>query len=101
MLQYLVETMFKGGFKTLMSVLFVLFRSAKCVIETAGYLEVCNNSTLCASFITVYLLLSWGMNLMQGSIKSEYLRDKAITIENIAQMKISWRQIVQVIARKH
>ena len=31
--EFLIETLFKGGFKVLASVLFILFRSFKCMVE--------------------------------------------------------------------
>ena len=54
--EFLTSALFKGGFKALASVLFVIFRSFKCVYEnesdeiTIDIMD-CGNSALCASFI--------------------------------------------------
>ena len=87
---FLVEILFEGGFKTLSSVLFILFRSLKCIIERE--MGSCINNTGCASFISVMLIITFGLKLVQGSIKSEWRRELSISMEKIARMKISWRQ---------
>ena len=43
---FLVETLFKDGFRLLAPILFVLFRSIKCVLESG--LSACTKNALCA-----------------------------------------------------
>ena len=69
----LVVTLFKGGFQTLSSVLFILFRSFKCNIERG--MRDCTSNTGCASWISVMLIITWFLKLVQGSIKSEWRKD--------------------------
>ena len=90
---FLVETLFKGGFQTLGSVLFILFRSLKCNIERGT--ETCTTNTSCASFISLMLIINWVLKLVHGSIKSEWRRELSISMEKIARMKISWRQAAE------
>ena len=90
---FLVETLFKGGFQTLSSVLFILFRSLKCNIERG--MGSCTNNTRCASAISVMLIIMRILKLVQGSIKSEWRRELSISMEKIARMRISWRQAAQ------
>ena len=82
-----------GGFKTLSSVLFILFRSLKCNIERG--LEMCTTNTWCASYISVMLIITWSPELVHGSIKSEWRNELSISMEKIARMKISWRQAAE------
>ena len=90
---FLFETLFKGGFKTLSSVLFTLFRSLKCVIESD--IESCIINTSCASYICGMLILVWGLKLVQGSIKSEWRKELSISMEKVARMTISWGQAAE------
>ena len=87
---FLVEILFKGSFKTLSSVLFILFRSLKCVLERG--MGSCTNNTECATWISVMLIFAWGLKLGQGSIKSEWRKQLSISMEKVSRMKISWRQ---------
>ena len=88
---FLVEILLIGGFQTLGSILFILFRSLKCVLERG--METCTNNTFCASSISVMFIITWEMNLVHGSIKSEWRRELSISMEKIARMRISWRHI--------
>lgn len=84
--KFLVDTLFKGGFQTLFSILFLLFRVSRCLFEK-GSMEECTNTSLCSMFISIYLLFWWGTQSIQGSVKSEWQRDLNLSIEKIARMK--------------
>ena len=90
---FLVETLFKGGFETIASVLFILFRSTKCSIERD--LETCRMNTSCASYLSVMIITYWGLKIVHGSIKSEWRKELSISMEKVARMKISWRQCAE------
>ena len=85
--EFLVEKLIKGGFTTLASMVFLLFRSTKCFIETG--VSQCTTNALCSTFTSLSLLFWWGSKLVETSIKER--KDLAVRIEKIAQMKISWR----------
>ena len=54
--EFIVETLFKGGFKTIASVIYILFRSLKCRIESG--VESSTINILCASWIFVMLIIT-------------------------------------------
>ena len=67
---FLVDTLFKGGFPTGFSILFLTFRTTKCMFEEGSVAE-CSNASWCSTMISLYLILWWGMKLVQGSVRSE------------------------------
>ncbi|GMI05766.1 hypothetical protein TrVE_jg12803 [Triparma verrucosa] len=67
---FLVDTIFKGGLQTLFSILFLTFRTTKCMFEEGSVAE-CSNASWCSTMISLYLILWWGMKLVQGSVRSE------------------------------
>ena len=87
---FLLESLFKGGITTIMSVLFILFRSVKCMIEYK--MSSCNANALCATLISLYLLLWWVLKLVQGSIDAEHRKDLCFSMEKVARMDISLRR---------
>ena len=89
--ELLMETLFKGGFKALASVLFVMFRSLKCAIEDK--LTSCEVNSMCASWISVYFIFIWTLKLVHGSIKQEWRKEISLSAEKIAKMQISWLRV--------
>ncbi|GMH47155.1 hypothetical protein TrVE_jg3053 [Triparma verrucosa] len=83
---FLVDTLFKGGLQTLLSILFLTFRTTKCMFEK-GSLARCSNISTCSTTISVYLLLWWLTKLVQGSVRSEWRKDLNLSIEKIARMR--------------
>ena len=65
--EFLVETLFKGGIETAASMVFVIFRSTKCVMENS--FRQCQKNSYCAIFISVYLSIRWGLKIVHGSIE--------------------------------
>ena len=65
--EILVESLFKGGFETLATVLFIQFRALKCVLEAEFTKCTINND--CATFISIFLLFRWGLNMVYGSVQ--------------------------------
>ena len=55
--EFIIGVLFKGGFETTASVLFVSFRSVKCNLENGS--EKCFTHALCATLISVCLILHW------------------------------------------
>ncbi|GMH84385.1 hypothetical protein TL16_g09908 [Triparma laevis f. inornata] len=88
---FLVDTLFKGVLKTLMSLLFLLFRTTKCMFEKEN-LAKCYDTSFCAMFISIHLLL-WSLaNIVQGSVRSEWQKELNLSMEKIARMSdISFR----------
>ncbi|GMI01543.1 hypothetical protein TrLO_g10204 [Triparma laevis f. longispina] len=82
---FLVNTLFKGGSKTLFSVLFLTFRTTKCMFEEGSVAE-CDNTSWCSMFISIYLIAWWLTKLVQGSVRSEWRKDLNLSMENIARM---------------
>jgi len=92
---FLVETLFKGVMKTAISVLFLTFRTTKCMFEK-GSLGKCVEVSHCSTFISVYLIIWWGTKLVQASVRSEWRKELNLSIENIARMRdISFRRAAQ------
>jgi hypothetical protein len=68
---FVVDTLFRGGVKTLLSILFLTFRTTKCMLES-GSVERCKNVSFCSSILSIYLLLWWIIGLVQGSVRREW-----------------------------
>jgi hypothetical protein len=83
---FLVDTLFKGGLQTLFSILFLTFRTTKCLFEIGSF-EECSDTSFCSSTISVYLLAWWCTKLVQGSVRSEWRKDLNLSIEKIARMR--------------
>ncbi|GMH98487.1 hypothetical protein TrVE_jg9990 [Triparma verrucosa] len=81
---FLVDTLFKGGLKTLFSILFLAFRTTKCVFEKGS--AECSKTSICSTTISVYLLGWWVTKIVQGSVRSEW-KDLKFSIEKIARMR--------------
>mmetsp|Transcript_6008 Transcript_6008/g.10929 ORF Transcript_6008/g.10929 Transcript_6008/m.10929 type:complete len:593 (+) Transcript_6008:803-2581(+) len=83
---FVVDTLFRGGVKTLLSILFLTFRTTKCMFEM-GSVERCKNVSYCSSILSIYLLLWWIIGLVQGSVRREWRKDVAWSIEKLATVK--------------
>ena len=83
---FLVDTLFKGGLQTLFSILFLTFRTTKCMFEEGSVAE-CRNTSWCSMMISVYLLVWWWTKLVQGSVRSEWRKDLNLSMEKIARMR--------------
>ena len=95
---FLTEILFKGGFKMLCSVLFVLFRCLKCEIEFGVGQEGrthCMNNSYSALFVSIYLVLFWLLRIVQGSIKKEWRKDLSLSTKKIAKMQMSVRRAAE------
>ena len=55
----------------------------------------CGENTMCATWISIYLLIGYILKLIHRSIESTRRKDIAIQIEKIAKLKISWRRAIQ------
>ena len=91
--KFLTETLFKGGLKTVASLLFILFRSLKCMIENS--LDQCSTNSSCATFICIYLLLQWMLKTIHGSIEQEWQKEISLSTEKIAKMNLGWRRAAE------
>ena len=92
---FLVNTLFKGGLQTLLTLLFLTFRSTKCMFER-GKVNKCTKDSLCSMFISVFFLFWWLTQLVQASVKSEWRKDLNLSIQMVARMRgISMRRAVQ------
>ncbi|GMI14762.1 hypothetical protein TrLO_g4328 [Triparma laevis f. longispina] len=92
---FLVDVIFKGGIQTLFSVLFLTFRTTKCIFEKGG-LEQCKTTAACTTFISLYLMMWWGVKAVQGSIEKKWRHNFILSIEKIATMEgISFRRKLQ------
>ncbi|GMH98819.1 hypothetical protein TrST_g13130 [Triparma strigata] len=83
---FLVDTLFKGGLQTLFSILFLTFRTTKCIFEEGSVAE-CSNTSWCSATISTYLLGWWFTKIVQGSVRSEWRKDLNLSIEKIARMR--------------
>ena len=83
---FLVDTLFKGGFPTGFSILFLTFRTTKCMFEEGSVAE-CSNTSYCSALISAYLLCWFLQKLVQGSVRSEWRKDLNLSIEKIARMR--------------
>ena len=83
---FLVDTLFKGGLQTLFSILFLTFRTTKCMIEKGSFAE-CFETSSCSTMISFYILLYWLTKLVQGSVRSEWRKELNLSIEKIAKMR--------------
>ncbi|GMI07293.1 hypothetical protein TrLO_g6104 [Triparma laevis f. longispina] len=82
---FLVDTLFKGGLRTLLTLLFLFFRT-KCWFEE-GVLATCANVSWCSSMLSTYAILWWSVGLVQGSVKRRWRHDLNLSIDKIARMK--------------
>ncbi|GMH90124.1 hypothetical protein TrVE_jg3457 [Triparma verrucosa] len=83
---FLVDTLFKGGLQTLFSILFLTFRTTKCLFEKGSF-EECSNTSFCSTTISVYLLAWWCTKLVQGSVRREWRNELNLSVEKIARMR--------------
>ncbi|GMH62352.1 hypothetical protein TrST_g13759 [Triparma strigata] len=83
---FLVDTLFKSMLQTLFSILFLTFRTTKCMFEE-GNAAVCNDTSLCSTMISLYLLGWWLTKLVQGSVRSEWRNELNLSVEKIARMR--------------
>ncbi|GMI09881.1 hypothetical protein TrVE_jg13446 [Triparma verrucosa] len=84
---FLVDMLFKGGLQTLFSILFLIFRTTKCMFEKGLEAEICSDTSFCSTVISIYLLLWWSTKLVQGSVRSEWRKDLNLSMEKIARMR--------------
>ena len=77
--KFLTDTPFKGGFCVFASVIFVLYRSMKCMIENDPITY--NTNTLCATCTSLYLIIYWFLKLVHGLIKEEWRKDISLSLE--------------------
>ncbi|GMH63274.1 hypothetical protein TL16_g03669 [Triparma laevis f. inornata] len=84
--EFLVNTLFMGGLRTLLSILFLSFRTSKCIFESGG-LEKCDDNAWCSTLISVFLLNWWIMNIVQDSVRREWRVDVSVSVEKVATMR--------------
>ncbi|GMH82038.1 hypothetical protein TrST_g3249 [Triparma strigata] len=84
--KFLVDTLFKGGLQTLLSILFLSFRTSKCIFEE-GALEKCNDTAWCSTLISIFLLNFWMIRVVQDSVRREWQHDVSLSVEKIATMR--------------
>lgn len=82
---FLVDTLFKGGLRTLLTLLFLFFRTTKCWFEEGG-LATCANVSWCSSMLSTFAILWWFVGSVQGSVKREWRHDLNLSIDKIARM---------------
>ena len=70
------------------STIFIIFRSLRCHIENND--NVCGTNILCATWISIYLIIFWGLKLIHGSVRQELRKDLSLSMEKITKMQISW-----------
>ena len=79
-----------GGFKTLGSVLFILFRSLKCNLR--GGWSLASTTHVCL-IISVMLIITWCLKKFKGQSRAMF---RAVHQHGkIARMRISWRQAAE------
>ena len=91
--KFLVETLFKEGFQTVASVLFVVFRFVKCIVESG--LDNCSANVQCAVYISLFLATWWLLKLVQGSIEAEWRHRLSLSMSKIAKGKIGLRRAAE------
>lgn len=92
---FLVDRLFRGSLQTLSYVLFLAFKTSRCMIERGG-IAACSNTFWSATCISMYLFLLWVAQLVQGSARSEWHRDLNLSIEKIARLRdVSLQRISQ------
>lgn len=89
---FLIDTPLKGGLQTLLSILFLGFRTTKCAFEKQSLAD-CSASTLSSICISLYLLAWWLTKLVHGSVKSEWRKELNLSIEKITKLDISARRV--------
>ena len=91
---FLTETLFTGGLKTLASVLFVTFRTTKCMFENRS-ITLCGSTATCSTYISVYIIAWWLQKVALGSVKGELRRELHISLEKIATMDVTASEAFQ------
>ncbi|GMH93147.1 hypothetical protein TrVE_jg8491 [Triparma verrucosa] len=91
--KFLIDTIFKGAAGTMVSVLFVSFRTTKCVFEE-NFVS-CSNTASSAGYVCLFLLMWWFQKIVQASIKYEWRQHLALTVEKLAHLEIGWRRQAQ------
>ncbi|GMH73506.1 hypothetical protein TL16_g06212 [Triparma laevis f. inornata] len=93
--KFLVNQLFRGGIKTLSIILFLTFRTMKCVFEEEG-IDECIPTSMCSGFISIFFLVWYLMGLIHESVKEEFKGEINLSIEKIALMTdISFRRGLQ------
>ncbi|GMH66283.1 hypothetical protein TrLO_g3237 [Triparma laevis f. longispina] len=92
---FLVDTMSTGNLKIVFSMLFLSFRTMKCVVEE-GTFEQCEDVSLCSTAISSFFLFYWLIQIVQGSVESVWKKEVTLTIEKIVSLKkVSFRRGVE------
>ena len=84
--RFLVENFFKGGIQTVFPILFLLFRSVKCMYEKGDVTE-CDETSFCSTLISLYLICWWLTKLVQGSVRLAWQKELNLSIEKVAKMQ--------------
>ena len=81
--KFLVQTHFKGFMRAFASILFVFFRSVKCMIEQG--VDKCGANSMCGVWISIFVCMKWGGELVHQSIEREWQSDLKISKEKIGE----------------
>ncbi|GMH83670.1 hypothetical protein TrST_g11658 [Triparma strigata] len=83
--KFLVETLTKQNMAIVSVMLFLGFRTMKCVVEKDSF-EECQSTSKVATAISSLLLFYWLMAIIQGSVEGDWKSDLTLTIPDIATM---------------
>ncbi|GMH73979.1 hypothetical protein TL16_g06338 [Triparma laevis f. inornata] len=93
---FLVNALFKGSLQTLFSILFLSFRTTKCILEEGDiYSEDCTTTSYCSMFLSAYLILWWFTKMLAMSVRREWRNEVNLSIEKIARMDMSFRRVIE------
>ena len=90
--RFLLENVLKNATATITPILFVTFKTLNCVMENASF-EACQNSALCSSFISVYVVSIMLIRTTVGAMKKENRLRSTINWERLAVLDLVWREV--------
>eukprot|EP00519_Triparma_laevis_P013418 CAMPEP_0182490718 /NCGR_PEP_ID=MMETSP1321-20130603/474_1 /TAXON_ID=91990 /ORGANISM="Bolidomonas sp., Strain RCC1657" /LENGTH=1006 /DNA_ID=CAMNT_0024692943 /DNA_START=67 /DNA_END=3084 /DNA_ORIENTATION=- len=82
---FLTDTIFSRGLLTFIYALFFSFQVVGCSFER-GSIGRCSNTSSIATFITLFLLLTWFISIMHSSLRKEWRKELTLTNEQLASV---------------
>ena len=91
---FLCNTVLVGGAGAMVPMVFFTFETLSCVMSNGLESDMCENTTTSAKWLSIYLTIITAISIVSKAVSSEE-RGKGLTYENLAILRLKWRQKVQ------
>ncbi|GMI13078.1 hypothetical protein TrLO_g1890 [Triparma laevis f. longispina] len=105
--KFLTNAIFEKGFRTLLTVLFLTFRTSNCLFENGvdesgasvtfeHAIKDCKNTLVCSTLISISLVIFWMISVVQGSVQTAWQKDLSLPWVKVATLQgVSFRRFTQ------